>query len=336
MRGRTLVIIGIFTLLATLIWGSTVYRQPPSEMVHPNSSPAPLWAVRSIDAMKYSRDLAREKANNSSFDATIEAQVAAIADTGASHIALATPYDPEFVPFLTRWVAAARAHHLHVWFRGNAAGWEQWFDYPKITREQHEQVIVNFIKSNGGLFANGDIFTPCPECENGGDGDPRAGGDLAAYRQFLIDEYRLSSQAFRDIGKNVEVGYYSMNYDVANLVMDPATTEALGGVVAIDHYVESPDRLVSDIKKLSAQTGGKIYLAEWGAPIPDIHGDMTPEQQAAWIKQAFTLFRDTPQLIGLNYWVNVGGSTEIWSDPKVDTPAAAVIRTYYSRLEIPQ
>src|SRR3989304_760988 len=69
---------------------------------------ARIWPVQAIDTMKYSRDLAREKLNDPSFDAVIDEQVRIIAETGATHVAIATPYDEEFLPFLTRWVSAAR------------------------------------------------------------------------------------------------------------------------------------------------------------------------------------------------------------------------------------
>ncbi|MBP9702933.1 hypothetical protein KBD69_04550 [Candidatus Woesebacteria bacterium] len=335
MSSKVLITVGIVLLYIVAIRLPSL-RQPPESIISPRPSPVPYWSVRSIDTMKYSRDIAREKEDDSSFDEAIERQVADIAGTGASHVAIATPYDPEFVPFLTRWVDAAREHNLKVWFRGNASGWERWFGYKRISRDEHKQVILEFIKNNGSLFASGDIFTPCPECENGGEGDPRMVGGVEGYRQFLIDEYNASRDAFRSIGKNVEVGYYSMNFDVAKLVMDKPTTAALGGVVAIDHYVRSHDKLRRDLIEIAESSGGKIYLGEWGAPIPDIHGKISGDEQAAWINDALEVFKADKNVIGLNYWVNVGGSTEIWNSRGVATPAVPVITEYYSRLEIPQ
>ena len=66
-----------------------------------------------------------------------------------------------------------RKHGLSVWFRGNFSGWEEWFGYPKIKAYEHINKTRNFIINNPELFADGDIFTSCPECENGGPGDPR-------------------------------------------------------------------------------------------------------------------------------------------------------------------
>jgi hypothetical protein len=283
--------------------------------------------------MKYSRDLAREKGKDASYDTVIDMQVANIASTGATHVAIATPYDQEFVPFMTRWVQSARAHDLKVWYRGNLSGWEKWFQYPRISRAEHIAGVESFIKNNPTLFENGDIFTPCPECENGVEGDPRQKGDVASYRQFLKDEYQVSSEAFRSIGKNISVGYFSMNYDVAKLVMDKETTQALGGVVAIDHYVKSPEKMISDITAIKESSGGKVFLGEFGAPIPDIHGKMSEDEQGDWIRRTLDLLRINKSVIGINYWVGTGGSTQLWDNDGNPRFAVTVLTSFYKMLE---
>ncbi|TSC88176.1 MAG: Uncharacterized protein G01um101416_199 [Microgenomates group bacterium Gr01-1014_16] len=287
------------------------------------------WQFQSIDTMKYSRDIAREKLKDSSFDTSIDLQVKNIAATGATHVAIATPYDEEFIPFLTRWVNAARKHKLNIWFRGNFSGWENWFDYPEISREEHLAKTKTFITKNAGLFQNGDVFTACPECENGGPGDPRQTGDVEGHRQFLIDEFVTTQQLFRNMGKNVRSNYFSMNGDMAKAIMDKETTTALGGIVTIDHYVASPQKLVKDIQNLAHQSGGKIILGEFGAPIPDIHGSMSQDQQAKWLNDAFKLLVSTPELVGINYWTNVGGSTQLWTENYEPKKAVDVVTFYF-------
>jgi len=312
-----------FFILAFLI----IISRPASGVL----AAAPLyWQVQSVDTMKFSRDVARQYLDDSSFDATIDAQVKAIADTGATHVAVATPYDPEFIPFLSRWVRAARNHHLLVWFRGNLSGWENWFGYPDISALDHTQKILEFIKSNPNLFANGDIFSSCPECENGVLGDPRHTNKVAEYRQFLVSEHSAVAKIFQSLNKQVITNYYSMNADVARLVMDKNTTASLGGVVTIDHYVATPERLVSDIKDLSESSGGLIILGEYGVPIPDIHGNLDDQGQADWINKSLRLLVNTPQLIGLNYWTSFGGTTELWNSPDLPKPAVATLKSYYS------
>jgi len=294
------------------------------------ATPARFWQVQSIDTMKYSRDLSGQVKNDPKFDAVIDAQIKQIAATGATHMAIGTPYDDTFLPVLHRWVASARKYHLNVWFRGNFAGWEKWFGFSRIDRPTHLKLTESFVLNNKDLFIDGDIFTSCPECENGGPGDPRQTGDVAGHRQFLKDEYRVLVKSFSVIGRRVTANYFSMNGDVAKLIMDAATTKDLGGVVVIDHYVATPEKLVADIKSISEKSGGLVVLGEFGAPIPDIHGRLDEFHQAEWIKNALSLLSRTPQLIGINYWVGVGGSTQLWLENGKALQAAAVITSYFS------
>lgn len=287
------------------------------------------FSVQSIDTMKYSRDNARKEMNNLAFDTEIDTQVKNIAETGATHIALGTPYDEEFFPYLNRWVTISRKYGLHVWFRGNFSGWEGWYGYPKMNRSEHIESSINFIKNHSELFQNGDIFVSCHECENGGPGDPRSTGDTYEYRAFLIEEYTGVKQAFQDIGKSVTSNYYSMNGDIARLIMDKETTRALDGVVTLDHYVEYVDTLIQDIEEIHLASGGKIILGEIGVPIPDIHGDMTEEEQAKWMDNALQKIIANDAVIGVNYWVNMGGSTAIWDIDHTPQPSVQTITKFF-------
>lgn len=317
-----LVIVSAF--LVTLLFSSQSKEQIKKEIK------TNYWEIQSIDTVKYSRDLAREKLRDDSFRDVINNQVKNIASVGVTHIALGTPYDEEFIPYLQSWVDAARANGVGIWFRGNFSGWEEWFDYPPISQEEHKNMLVDFIKENPGLFEDGDIFTPCTECENGEIGDPRQTGDVEGYRSFLIDEYEASKVAFEEIGKGVETGYFSMNADVARLVMDQKTTEALGGIVVIDHYVKDPEKLAGDVDEISSMSGGEVVLGEFGAPIPDIHGDMSKEQQSDWVRNVLSLVSKKNSLVGVNYWVSFEGTTAIWESDGSEKPTVAILRSYYS------
>jgi len=289
-----------------------------------------LWKVQSVDTMKYSRDLTAEKMTDPSFDGIIEMQVKSIKEVGATHVAIGTPYDDVYIPMVKRWVSAARRHNLNVWFRGNFAGWESWFGFPRITRAEHKEKLTAFIENNPDLFIDGDILSVCPECENGSAGDPRLNGDVKGFRTFMIEEYQLCVRTFEKIKKDVACNYFSMNGDVAKLIMDKETTRAIGGIVTIDHYVRTPEKLVSDIKDIAKASGGSVVLGEFGVPIPDIHGNLTDTQQAEWLSKALTLLKDVPELTGMNYWLGVGGSTALWDEggtkPKT---AAGVLKGVY-------
>jgi len=287
------------------------------------------WEVQSIDTVKYSRDVAREKLDDPSFVKVVDEQVSVIANTGATHIAISTPYDAEFTPFLKLWVNTARKYGLKVWFRGNFSGWEGWFNYAPIGANDHMEKTEQFIFSSKSLFEDGDIFTSCTECENGSLGDPRYEINVEDYRIFLIAEYNIAKNTFAKIGKTVISNYYPMNGDVARLVMDRETTDALDGVIVVDHYVGSVTQLSADIKALGESSGGRVVLGEFGAPIPDIHGIMNEQQQAKWVGEALSELSKNENLIGVNYWTSYGGSTQLWGS---SGPREAVneISNYYS------
>ena len=322
-----------FILGTILIFAAKDSQKTPSVLESPELSKR-VWQVKSVDTMKYSRDLTGEKLNDPTFDKTIEIQVKNIAGLGATHVALGTPYDERFIPYLSRWVAAARRNNLKVWFRGNFSGWEGWFGYEKnLTREGHLELMREFVNKNGGLFENGDLFTPCPECENGGAGDPRRTGDVEGFRTFLIEEFQAANVEFRKIGKNVRtVG--SANYDVASLIYNEQTANAVGDLIVIDHYVKSPQELAEDIRSLNQKSQAKILLGELGVPIPDIHGKLTEEEQAAWIKEALELISRQEEVIGINYWVSHGGSTAIFKNDNNPKPAAEVLKKNFSLADL--
>ncbi len=324
MKKHNLIILAAAVVIISIL--GSVFTLRASRSISRNT----WWTVQSIDVMKYSRDIAREKLNDPSFVNIVENQVRNIAGTGATHIAVATPYDEEFLPFLKLWVNSAKKHKLNVWFRGNFSGWEGWFDYPVLSREEHAQKIETFILSHPDLFSDGDIFTSCPECENGGPGDPRLNNDVVAHRKFLIYEYQITKGSFKKIGKNVASNYNSMNGDVAKLIMDRETTKALDGIVVIDHYVASPEQLVNDIKNLALTSGGKVMLGEFGVPIPDLHGNLTEQEQAKWIKEALERLTFLTDLAGVNYWVSVGGSTQLWDSNGKARSGVGVLTSYFN------
>lgn len=323
-----------FALLISLLFAVVVLLVPSNFQNLQNlQSPKPerTWQIKSIDTMKYSRDLSSEKLNTRNFESVIDSQLEAISSLNANYAAIGTPYDEKFIPMLTKWVKSARKQNLKVWFRGNFSGWEGWFGKKRnsITREEHTQLTRDLIRNNSDLFENGDIFSSCPECENGGPGDPRSSGDVEGHRNFLVSERNAALEEFQKIGKKITV-LDSMNFDVAKLVMDKETALAMGNIVAIDHYVETPQKLAQDIDDLANATGANIFLGEFGVPIPDIHGNFSEEAQAVWIVDALNLISKKESVIGVNYWVAVGGSTSLFKDDLKPKKASEVIKRYFS------
>ena len=153
---------------------------------------------------------------------------------------------------------------------------------------------------------------------------------ISIYLHELINQYQVGDTAFKDIGVDVAAHYFSMNADVAKLVMDQVTAEKLGKIVVIDHYVAAPEKLNQDVEEIARNSGSKVILGEFGVPIPDIHGTMDPEQQAKWVEDALNLLAKNSNLVGLNYWLAVDGSTQIWNEVSYVSPVSEVLKKYYS------
>jgi hypothetical protein len=318
MKYLSIIIFGLFAVVAGNIF------------LHLNSlQKSKQWELQSIDTMKQSRDLARYTMGNEVIRHEMKKQVADIAKTGATHLAIGTPYDSEFIPVLKLWVEEARKQNLNIFFRGNFSGWEQWFGYEKMSRQEHIELSKAFIEENSEIFEDGDIFSSCPECENGEIIDRENIEQIESYKAFLIREYAVTKQAFQKINKKVKSNYFSMNGDMAFQIMDPETTKALDGIVVIDHYVKDPEKLDNDVTLLAEKSGGKIVLGEFGAPIPDIHGNIDEKMQKEWIDDTLSRLANNPHVVGVNYWVSRGGSTAIWSDYGNKKPSVNILSDFF-------
>jgi hypothetical protein len=295
------------------------------------NGPLTFWSYQCIDTMKSSRDQARSWAARADLTKLIDQQMTLISATGANCVAIDTPYNLEFLPVLKAWVAGARSHGLKVWFRGNFAEWEGWFNYPKgMTTSQLLDKTTVFIKANPGLFQNGDIFTAAPEAENGGPFNQVAPAQYQSYRDFLVSEQRVATSAFLKIHKQVKVNWASMNGGLAERMLDKATVNQLGKVVTIDHYIAYPDTMGQFIKHLQSTLGAKVVVGEWGGPIPDINGAMTPKQQAELVNQLLTqMALNSGAVEGVNYWTLGDGSTALVDGQMNPLPAYDALMHFY-------
>ncbi|MGI8419539.1 MAG: hypothetical protein ACR2LN_02745 [Candidatus Levyibacteriota bacterium] len=290
------------------------------------------WKYQCIDTMKESRDNARASLDDPTLDKNIVWEMKTIKSLGANCVAIDTPYDAEFLPVLNKWVAGARAEDLHIWFRGNFSGWEGWFGYPKITSSQDELTrLSTFIKANPQVFQDGDIFTGTPEAENGGPLVPVNPAHYPDYRQFLIDEYATEKDAFSSINKNITLNWFSMNGDIAKQIYDQVTLDKIGNVVTVDHYIKDANEMGDIIKYFNTTYGSKFMLGEFGAPIPDINGNMTEDQQATFVDQVFQqLYQQREKVLGINYWDLTDGSTALMNDDKTPRKVTEVIKKYFN------
>lgn len=288
-----------------------------------------LWKYQCIDTMKTSRDRARSWGGRKDVSELIEKEVKIISEIGANCIVIDTPYDDEFVPFLKSWVGIARKYDLSVWFRGNWSQWEGWFDYPKeMTPREHLTKTSQFITNHSDLFADGDAFDPCPECE--GNGYWRVPDDNEEFREFKRSQKRALDEVFDKIGKKVITNRLSVIGGRAKDVFDAKTYDALDHEVTIDHYVESAALMEEYIRYFADEFNTKTFVGEFGAPIPDINGPMDEEKQAAFIDEVFAvLYTNRTNVIGVNYWVLTDGTTALLNPDGTARKAVEVLKNYF-------
>jgi hypothetical protein len=303
----------------------------PNYQVSAISSVQQFWPYECIDTMKTSRDNARNWANIPNLKDLISKEMEEIKKIGANCVAIDTPYDSEFLPFLTIWVNGARNNNLHIWFRGNLSGWEQWFNYDKLSDENNLLSEINtFINQNSDLFKDGDIFTYAPEAENGGPFNQVSPAEYPRYKAFLQNEYSTCLTSFLKLKKNVVCNWLSMNGGLAQRMFDQKTVNNIGKVVTIDHYIKTPEEMNQYINTLSSDFGAKIVIGEFGAPIPEINGSMTENEQARFVDSLMQqMYKNKDKMEGVNYWTLYSGSTAILNEDYSQRQVANIIANYY-------
>ncbi len=314
------------TILASIIF--MFFHNAPS---YASTLSTRFWQYQCIDTMKTSRDRARVWIQDPKMQTYIDKELSAIVGMGGNCVAIDTPYDPEFLPYLEAWVKGARTHHLHIWFRGGFSSWEGWFDYPVVTDPStYFPKIQAFITKHPDLFMVGDSFSGFVEAENGGPFKGTVLDQKDAYRRFLIQEFTTEDAAFAIIHKQVITNWLSMNGGIAMNVLDPNTIQAIHGTVTIDHYVASIDKMANAINDIIRDYHANIVIGEFGAPVPQINGDMTNTQQADFVSGLLNqMYRYKNNVIGVNYWNLYDGSTALLQDNFSSKPVVQSIKNYF-------
>ncbi|OGG12582.1 hypothetical protein A3D77_04550 [Candidatus Gottesmanbacteria bacterium RIFCSPHIGHO2_02_FULL_39_11] len=291
--------------------------------------PFQIWNYQCIDTMKTSRDRARQWAGDPHVESLISKEVTLVKNLGANCIAISTPYNEEFIPYLKIWSEEAHKQNLSVWFRGNFAEWEGWFEYPKnLTPEELLTKTAKFIASHSDLFKDGDAFDSCPECE--GVGPWLLPRDTSLYLSFKIKQQEVARAAFKAIGKNIITNRLAVIGGRAKDYYDLKTAEALGNLVVIDHYVKTVDDMKTYVEYFDTKLKSKTFIGEFGAPIPDINGRMNETQQADFVESIFDyLYRQKNKVDGVNYWVLSDGTTALVNDDYTPKEVFSVIEKYY-------
>lgn len=324
MNGRTKWLFVLILIPLIAVFGFHHARSQESTLVNHRTC---LWEICSIDTMKTSRDKARSELNNPSFDNTIRNEIQLINESGANYVAVATPYDDEFLPYLKRWINEARKQKLNVWFRGNWSSWEGWFEYPKnLSPNEHIAKTREFILNNPDLFRDGDIFDACPECENAGH-FPQPMRD-AEFNIFIQNQKKSLEMTFKQIDKKVLPNIASIIGGRAIEVLNDKTFSELNNIVSIDHYFSDPKNITKYLDYFK-EHNTKVVMSEMGAPIPDLHGEMTESEQALFLENVLERLYKSQNVVGINYYVLTLGTTALINSDNSKRQAYSILQKYF-------
>jgi hypothetical protein len=318
-----------------------VSTRPTTATAKPMTGSTGLWTLRSIDNMHVSRDFVcyqqdpsfiasiatAERSSHANF-ATVDTPY----DAAANHHQCTNPPDP--IAYEKVWVKALRDAGLHVWFRQTWFNWEGGYGAPKLTSSTTPAMQLGtsasvldgsdttsylaktyrFILDHPSLYANGDIFTPEAEPQNGGVrlSFGKCSGscqftDWPGLNRWLRDSMTVDAAAFRQLGLQVTVGYWGLpcsNYmfDGKTNNIEPATITQMG-VFVTDCYFYDVPTMVAHLDVIHNTYNVNVIVGEWG----DIW-DTNPVATTREIGSAMSAVAGLPYIRGFNYWQGYGGS----------------------------
>lgn len=292
----------------------------PIVLQTPTSTPSPVstsaqdgnsWEVRSIDAMKDTKDAICSPKPQS----WIERWVDKAAELGANYVAISTPYESPLcgnsVEYTKMWIKVIRAKGLKVWHRQMPLSFEGIYNTVKSASGRNIDIISSYIKNNPDNFQPGDIFTPVPEPQNGGIAGVTycANGycqfsDSSDFNTWLRTVITGTERAFTDIGMEgkLKIGYFGFDGFVAwgannpdwHGILEDSTVQAMGNIT-IDHYPEAiGSTMKQGLDELQARYPDvPIVIGEWGT----IQGGNVEQQ----VKDTMGAAK-RPGVVGFNYW----------------------------------
>lgn len=322
-----------------LIANSTVTTSPPPATNPPPTTSTQHWAIQSVSSMKETKD----KICGQDDAAFINQWLDRAKALGVNYVAIETPYDSpscgNSVAYTNAWVSAARAHGLAIWHRHMPLAFEGIYSVPKTKQDWISQ-ITNYIKANPKLFANGDIFSPIPEPQNGGiSGITYCANSFcqftgaADFNSWLRNAMTASKNAFAGIGlNNMKIGYWGFDGFVAwgdnnpdwHGILEDATVQQMGNIT-IDHYPEAVgDTMANDLNELQNRYPNvPIVIGEWGTitttinPVTQVNNDMSAAER--------------PNVVGFNYWhLGMGGNEALINSDFSIKPSYTAVQNFFT------
>lgn len=322
----------------------TVALLLPHLFAQPQATVSPPAFIRSVDVMKYTKDLMR----NQPTDAQIESLVATLKSLNVDYIAISIPmdassdYDFERPPaprdarrFTQQFADEIHHQGLKVLWRGTWCGIEGLYGFEKRVGRRRlpagtaESAITDgnstwlgktyqYIVRNPGFFAPGDIWAPLPERTQDIFQDvtsflPHDGeGIQVNYTRFFTDLKAVSDAAFAKIGVPVITGMTANNYTEVKSGWLPRDFFDAQGVIAIDYYgrTRAASELESDIRQMHATYGKPVFIQEWA---DYWNRGLAWDQRLKYLDEVYAAMHKLAAegiLVGMNYWGGWPGTPE--------------------------
>ncbi len=317
--------------------GGTVTAYYDNFNISPLTSPAIVPGfVKSIDVMKYTKDVICTPVSTSTADTQLDKIVA----IGGTYVSISGFYDDPAcaadTPYITMWIGEARARGLKIWLREKDLSFEGDYSVSKSFNpdgDRHFNTMIGWLRTNAStLLHAGDIFTPYAEIQNGGvNGTTFCAASTCQFNNVGdFNNYIQELQAIVPtyIPAGVYVGYYGFDGFVAAGVGNPdwsgtsqltSATITSMGEVTVDHYPETiGSTFATDLPIMHTALGVStpILLGEYGT----IGATSTADQVNEINSETPTILADHV-VFGFNYW-HLG--------PGSDTSGEALVKTDYT------
>jgi hypothetical protein len=321
--------------------------QTPATATTATSTPASTsqisLAIKSVDVMKYSKDVICNPPSASE----INTQVQKAIDLGANTVAVSGFYDdpacaPD-LPLITAWATAIHSRGLKLWLRMKDLNFEG--DYSVLkggSHDSHVQVMLSWIGAHKSILKSGDMFTPFAEIQNGGiQGVSYCAQNAcqfpnaADFNGFIRS---VQSQAVNAL-PGIKVGYYGFDAFMAAGIgnpdwegksqLEPATI-ALIGEVTIDHYPEAIGHTFAQDLPIIHRTVGlniPIIIGEYGTI-----ASTGEQEQVTQINKEMPMILADPWVTGFNYWdLGPSGQEALVHSDYSNKPGFDALTTYYKK-----
>jgi hypothetical protein len=332
------------------------YTQPTL----PSLLPQHTWKIQSVDTMKISKDTMGGQWTQGQ----INSEISVDAKLGVTHITIDCPYDDysTYSPVITsgyktKFITPIRNAGLKVWHRSHWNSWEG--DYgsygfvkktptssPSMALGDSVSVLngtdtssymyqtYNYILTHSSEFQAGDIFTPACEVENTGvgAGSTNMFADYPTLWKWMRDSITVCNEAFKQIGLGgqVFVGLWGNSGFTALNNLDERTVDS-GTWLTIDHYIWDTAQMTTDLSNIYSYYGDPIIIGEWGD-----YNDSDPTTNKTLAYNMFGIFQSNSNVVGANYWNDIGGSYEsLFNSSYIENPNASAIEYYFRGTYIP-